>query len=215
MFERKVGRFITFEGGEGAGKTTQVRLLAERLRSMGLALTVTREPGGSPFAERVRSWILSGRLKSLGAPGEMLAFALARFDHLRKVIRPALRRGEWVLCDRFIDSTRAYQGRVGRVPNWLIRGIEWLVVGKTYPDLTLILDLPAKEGLRRAKARAQEQDRFEAERMEFHEALRQAFRDIASEEPERCVVVDAQVAEQDVAAQIWHAVETKLHSSQV
>lgn len=214
MSERGTGRFVTFEGGEGAGKTTQVRLLAERLRGMGISVVTTREPGGSPFAERVRGWILSGRLKSLGALGEMLAFALARFDHLRRVIRPALRRGEWVLCDRFIDSTRAYQGRVGRAPSWLLRTIERLVVGKTYPDLTLILDLPADEGLHRAAARAQGQDRFEAERMEFHEALRQAFRDIAAEEPERCVVIDAQLAEEDVAAQIWHAVEARLLSSQ-
>lgn len=197
-------RFVTFEGGEGAGKTTQIAHLAERLRAGGFDVVTTREPGGSPYAERLRSAILSGEAKALGPFAEALLFARARRDHVEATIRPALGRGAVVLCDRFADSTRAYQGAVGAVAPPLIEALEAWAVGPTRPDLTLVLDLPVETALARAAARrgADAADRYEGETRAFHESLREAFRAIAENEPQRCVLVDAGGAPEAVAARI-------------
>src|SRR5581483_1597763 len=186
------GRFITFEGGEGSGKSTQAAMLAHRLKSLGIDVLLTREPGGSPGAEIIRHVILSGAAKPLGGEAEAMLFAAARDDHVRTTIRPALERGNWVLCDRFADSTRVYQGVAGKVDDRLIRALERITVGGTKPDLTFVLDVPVEVGLTRASERRGKAvaDRFEGEGREFHEKLRAAFLALAAGEPERCVVVD-------------------------
>ncbi|WP_293862925.1 dTMP kinase [uncultured Alsobacter sp.] len=206
------GRFITFEGGEGAGKSTQVRLLAERLGTRGIRTLTTREPGGSPRAEEIREVILSGHAARLGPLAEALLFAAARADHLASTIRPALARGDWVICDRFADSTRAYQGVAGGLEEGVINALERLVVGVTRPDLTVVLDLPAEIGLRRANQRRGEAaiDRFESEPLAFHKALREAFRSIAAREPGRCVLVDATGTPEDVGQAVWACVWSRL-----
>jgi len=207
------GRFISLEGGEGAGKSAQARRLAERLRERGLAVVLTREPGGSPGAEALREVILSGAAARFGAEGEALLFSAARIDHIDETIAPALARGDWVVSDRFADSTRAYQGAAGKLDPELLARLERVAVGDYRPDLTLILDLPAVEGLARAagRRRADEQaDRFESEGLAFHETLRDAYLQIARAEPRRCVVVDARASEDEVAAAIWAAVEERL-----
>jgi dTMP kinase len=206
------GRFITLEGGEGAGKSVQAKRLEEKLLALGLEVVRTREPGGSPYAEELREAILSGFAAQFGPEGEALLFAAARIDHLDKTILPALARGAWVVCDRFADSTRAYQGVAGDLPPAFVAGLEEVVVGANRPDLTLILDIPAAAGLERARVRrgTENADRFEAEGLEFHEKLRRAFLDIAAVEPERCVVVDALKPEEEVAGAIWSAVERRL-----
>ena len=207
------GRFITLEGGEGAGKSVQARRLEKRLRAAGLKVLRTREPGGSPGAEALRNVILSGLAAPFGRDGEGLLFAAARIDHLDKMILPALARGAWVVCDRFADSTRAYQGAAGKLPPGFIARLEEVTVGPNKPDLTLILDLPVETGLARAAKRRGRTaaDRFEAEDAAFHETLRQAFLAIAAGEPDRCVVIDASRREDEVAAAIWSAVEQRLH----
>lgn len=199
------GRFITFEGGEGSGKSTQIRLLADRLAGCGVGALVTREPGGSPGAEIVRHLVLSGVGKALGASGEALLFAAARDDHVHSVIAPALKRGQWVLCDRFTDSTRVYQGRLGSADLSLIRAMERVTIGELTPDLTIILDVPAEIGLARAaKRRGQEApDRFEAEDIGFHRRLRDAYRQVAIDEPERCVLIDATTDVEITADRVW------------
>jgi dTMP kinase len=158
------GRFISFEGGEGSGKSTQIRILAERLDAAKLRAIVTREPGGSPGAEIIRHLLLSGMGKLLGPDAETLLFAAARDDHVRTVIKPALSQGVWVLCDRFSDSTRAYQGRLGKVAPELMNAMERVTIGNLKPDLTLILDVPVEVGMQRAAARrgTGSPDRFEA-----------------------------------------------------
>ncbi|MBJ7535998.1 dTMP kinase [Rhodomicrobium vannielii ATCC 17100] len=150
------GRFITLEGGEGAGKTTQAKVLAERLRRKGINVLLTREPGGTPRAEAIREVLLSGKAKRFGALGEAVLFYAARESHLELGIRPALERGTWVICDRFSDSTRAYQGAAGGLPLSVIETIDKAVVGGTRPDLTLIFDLPPELGLKRAAERLRE-----------------------------------------------------------
>lgn len=206
------GRFITFEGGEGAGKSTQAAKLAERLRALGVQVRVTREPGGSPGAEIIRHVLLSGAAKPFGADVEAILFAAARDDHIGNTIRPALDRGEWVLCDRFADSTRVYQGALGKVDPRLIHRLEKLTVGTTRPDLTFILDLPAEQGLARANKRRGEgdADRFESEELAFHEKLRDAYRRLGTEDPERCVIVDATPEPSVVAKTIWDVVNRRL-----
>jgi dTMP kinase len=206
------GRFITFEGGEGAGKSTQAELLARRLRSLAIAVAVTREPGGSAGADIMRHVLLSGAAKPLGPLVETLLFAAARDDHIHMTIRPALDEGKWVVCDRFIDSTRVYQGALGEVDGKLIRSLERLTAGDAIPDLTLILDLPAETGLARAARRrgAEQADRFENETLAFHTRLRQAYRDIAAAEPQRCVLIDADRPEGEVAEEIWSVVNSRL-----
>jgi dTMP kinase len=199
------GCFISFEGGEGSGKSTQVVLLAERLRDCGIEVHVTREPGGSPGAEIIRHVLLAGGGKPFGAEAEAILFAAARDDHVSNVIRPTLERGSWVLCDRFIDSTRVYQGILGGVDRSFIRALERLTVGETSPDLTFVLDVPTKTGLKRADARrgTVAADRFETESAEFHQRLRQAFRELAAAEPKRCVLIDANTSKEQLSERIW------------
>ena len=206
------GRFITFEGGEGTGKSTQANLLAERLKALGIGVQLTREPGGSVGAEIMRYVLLSGAAKPLGPDAEALLFAAARNDHLDTLIRPTLQRGGWVICDRFADSTRVYQGVLGQVDPRTIRALERIVVGETKPDLTFVLDVPAEEGLKRATARRGEDqaDRFEGEAIEFHKKLRDAFLALAAKEPARCVVIDATRPKQEVSDEIWRIVNERL-----
>ena len=199
------GRFITFEGGEGSGKSTQIKKLSERLTGAKQRNIVTREPGGSPGAEIMRHLVLSGMGKLLGPDAETLLFVAARDDHVRTVIQPALNQGTWVLCDRFSDSTRAYQGRVGNVEPGILNAMQRVTIGDLKPDLTIILDVPVEVGLRRAAARRGNgaPDRFEAEDLKFHQDLREAYRQIAAEDPQRCVLIDASAEPDAVAAQIW------------
>jgi len=208
------GKFITLEGGEGAGKSTQAELLRKRLAARGIDVLMTREPGGSPRAEAIRAVLLSGQAKRLGPMAETLLFYVARDSHLELTIRPALARGTWVVCDRFHDSTRAYQGAAGGVPIAAIDALERIVVGPTRPNLTIILDLPAEEGLKRAAARAEasdeQTDRFESMSLRFHENLRQEFLEIAKAEPRRCVVIDANRPVEEVADAVWSAVTQRL-----
>ncbi len=204
------GRFITFEGGEGAGKTTQVKRLAHRLRLLGHEVVETREPGGSPGAEAIRHLILNGIAKPLGTEAEALLFAAARDDHMVTTIRPALQRGAWVLCDRFIDSTRVYQGALGNVDPRLIRSLEKVVVGNDMPDLTIILDVNPEIGLARVQQRGEGTNRFEAESLDFHRQLRAAYRDITEQEPERCALIDANNTEDVIAVRIWKIVSDRL-----
>jgi dTMP kinase len=206
------GRFITLEGGEGAGKSTQAALLAERLAGLGIDVVKTREPGGSPGAEIVRDIVLSGLAKPFGPQSEALLFAAARRDHLETLIRPALVSGKWVISDRFVDSTRVYQGILGKAGLHLVRALERITVGDALPDLTLILDLPAEIGLARARARRAggAPDRFEGEDLGFHQRLNAAFREVAAEEPGRCVVVDANRPAEAVGADIWAKVAERL-----
>ncbi len=203
------GRLITFEGGEGVGKSTQVRLLAEHLTASGRTVVTTREPGGSPFAERIRDVLLEPGKPQGTALAEALLFCAARADHLASTIRPALARGAWVISDRFMDSTRAYQGAGGSLSAGEIDALEALVVGPTRPDLTVILDLDARGGLGRAHLRQAaskpaeaSRDPFEARDLAFHERLRQGFLAIAAREPDRCAVVDASEPADVVAARI-------------
>jgi dTMP kinase len=206
------GKFISFEGGEGSGKSTQIKLLAERLAAAKLRAIVTREPGGSPGAEVIRHLLLSGMGKLLGAEAETLLFAAARDDHVRTVIQPALSQGTWVLCDRFSDSTRAYQGRLGNVAPGVLNAMQRVTIGDLKPDLTIILDVPVEVGLKRAAARrgADAPDRFESEDIKFHQDLRDAYRQIAAEDPGRCVLIDATASPEAVAAQVWTALRDHL-----
>jgi dTMP kinase len=199
------GRFITFEGGEGAGKSTQARTLAERLRSLGHEVVLTREPGGSPGAESLRALLVEGAADRWSPLSETLLMYAARSDHLERTIRPALARGAWVICDRFVDSTRAYQGVGGAVAEDLIAGLERAVVGADMPNLTLVFDLPVDVGLARAGARGGAA-RFEGKGVDFHQSLRWAFRAIARGEPGRCVIIDASRPVEDVAGAVWAAV---------
>ncbi|HEV7258468.1 MAG TPA: dTMP kinase [Bosea sp. (in: a-proteobacteria)] len=207
------GRFITLEGGEGAGKSTLARSLKDRAEALGLRVTVTREPGGSPKAEAIREVILSGRVKQHGPFVEALMFSAARIDHIDRLIRPALERDEWVICDRFIDSTRAYQGTLGRIDPGLLAELEAVTIDGLMPDLTLILDLDPTIGLARAarrRAPGEGTDRFESETLAFHRTLRQAYLDIAEREPARCVVLDAAQPPATLAQAAWTAIRDRL-----
>ncbi len=213
MTGRENGRFITLEGGDGAGKSVQAKRLEQRLAALGLDVVRTREPGGSPGAEALREAILTGFAGELGPAAQALLFAAARVDHLDRTILPALERGAWVVSDRFANSTRAYQGAAGNLPPDFIAGLERLTVGANEPDLTLILDLKPEVGLERAVKRREGRgraDRFESQGLSFHRTLRRAFLDIAAAESSRCAVIDAGGSEDEVAASIWSAVETRL-----
>jgi dTMP kinase len=208
------GRFITLEGGEGAGKSTQQRRLADWLRRGGREVVETREPGGSPGAEEIRKLLVTGTAGRWDAVTEALLHFAARRDHLRQTIEPALARGSWVVCDRFADSTMAYQGYghgLGRAP---VEALYALVVGSLKPDLTLVLDLPVAEGLARAGHRngrgTQQEDRYEQMDLGFHERLREGFHDIVAREPARCLLIDARGDEDAVAARIQAAVTERL-----
>jgi dTMP kinase len=195
-------RFITFEGGEGGGKSTQLRSLAEELRRTGEDVVATREPGGAPGAEEIRRLLVEGEPGRWATEAEALLHFAARADHLEKVIRPALAAGQWVVCDRFADSTLAYQGYgQGLDLDWL-KTLRARVVGATEPGLTLVLDLPIETGLGRAQA----QQRYERMGAAFHARLRDGFLAIARDEPERCVVIDAGRPIDAVAADVRSAV---------
>tara|TARA_R110002096_G_scaffold97342_7_gene216900 strand:- start:1902 stop:2537 length:636 start_codon:yes stop_codon:yes gene_type:complete len=184
------GRFITLEGGEGAGKTTLIQALAERLRSRGLDVVVTREPGGTPGAEVLREILLTGATDRWSPMTEALLMYAARVDHVERLIAPALQRGAWVLSDRFADSTTAYQGAAGGVPIERIKALHQAALGSFKPDLTLILDINPTVGIERTIARGEDATRFERFDPGFHGRLRRAFLEIADEDPERCVVID-------------------------
>jgi dTMP kinase len=204
------GRFITFEGGEGAGKSTQVAGLAARLAQAGLEVVRTREPGGSPGAEAIRDLLLKGDADRWSPVTETLLMYASRRDHIERVIRPALERGAWVVCDRYADSTRAYQGAAGGTDPALIAALETYVLDDVLPDLTLIFDLPVEAGLARAVGRGGAEMRFESKGVLFHERLREAFLAIAVREPDRCAVIDAAAAIEAVEASVWAQVETRL-----
>lgn len=208
------GRFITFEGGEGAGKSTQVRALVAALQARGCETVATREPGGSPDAEKLRAALLSGLVAPLGPAAEALVFSAARIDHIDTLIAPALARGAFVVCDRFADSTRAYQGALGKLSDAFLDGLERITIGDMRPDLTFVLDLPAEEGLARAGARRGDgkADRFESETLDFHRALRDAFLEIARKNEGRCVVIDATRPPEAISQEIWRVVEQRLLS---
>ncbi|WP_246617844.1 dTMP kinase [Rhizobium populisoli] len=203
------GLFVTFEGGEGAGKSTQIRRLADQLRRRGHDVLVTREPGGSPGAEAVRHVLLSGAAEEFGVRMEAILFAAARNDHVEEVIRPALETGAIVLCDRFIDSSRVYQGVTGNLEPDYIEALQRIAIDGIKPDCTLILDLPAEIGLKRAKKRAADNapDRFEREEIQTHEKRREAYLEIAENEPERCRVVNAERSEDEIADEIFALIE--------
>ena len=203
------GRFITLEGGEGTGKSTQVRRLAALLEQHGIKALTTREPGGSPGAEQIRKLVVEGDGGRWNPITETLLVYAARADHVARTIGPALARGEWVISDRFNDSTYAYQGAGRGVERETIRRIDAAVLDDFKSDLTLILDLPVEVGLARAGARGGTETRFESLGIDFHERMRKSFLDIARRSPERCKVVDASGTEDAVAAAIWDAVKTR------
>jgi dTMP kinase len=204
------GRFITFEGGEGAGKSTQLKRLVARLEAQGREVVATREPGGSPGAESIRDLVLNGAADRWSPVTETLLMYAARRDHVERVIRPSLARGAWVVCDRFADSTRAYQGAAGGTDPRLIAALETYILEEVRPDLTLIFDFPPEIGLHRATARPGAEMRFESKGMAFHQRLREGFLAIAKAEPERCVVIDADGEIEAVEAAVWAAVQARL-----
>jgi dTMP kinase len=205
------GKFITFEGGEGSGKSTQAAVLAKRLESFGIAVLLTREPGGSPGAEIIRHVLLSGAAKPLGPAAEAILFAAARSDHVKCAIEPALTAGKWVICDRFADSTRVYQGALGKLDHRLIKALERVSIGDLKPDLTFVLDVSVEVGLERAAARrnGSRPDRFEAEEAAAHQRLRDAYLALAAAEPNRCVLIDAGANKDVIAKRIWTLVDSR------
>jgi dTMP kinase len=206
------GRFITFEGGEGSGKSTQIRHLAKALRELGFVVHETREPGGSPMGERIRSLLLDPASR-MDSTTQAFLFCAARHDHVVELIAPALAKGEWVLCDRFADSTRAYQGAAGELQQDLVKTLENAAVGATRPDLTFILDIKPEIGLSRATRRRNpndDADAFEASDLNFHRRVRDGFLSVAQDEPDRCVVINADQNEADIAAAIYKSCDLKL-----
>lgn len=210
------GLFITFEGGEGAGKSTQINRLARKLRVKKYDAVVTREPGGSPGAEAVRHVILSGAAEPFGPKMEALLFAAARSDHVEQVIRPAVEAGKIVLCDRFLDSSRVYQGVTGNLDPVFMRAVEKIAINGMVPDMTLILDVDPEEGLRRAASRrgaGDTADRFEKEALDIQKRRREAYLAIAEAEPDRCIVIDASAdpdtVESVVTAAVFAAIEMR------
>lgn len=204
-------KFITLEGGEGTGKSTQARRLAATLQTRGVSVVLTREPGGSSGAEEIRKLLVEGPPERWSALSETLLFLAARADHVTKLILPELQQGAWVVCDRFSDSTLAYQGVARGLGQETVRKLQTIALEGFKPDLTIILDMPAESSLQRAHARGSGHGtRFERFGTEFHQNLRKAFRDIAAQEPERCSIVDGDRAPDVVAAQIWQIVEERL-----
>jgi dTMP kinase len=208
-------RFITFEGGEGVGKSTQVKRLLHSLQQHAIEAVRTREPGGTPKAEAIRSFILQGRSESWGPGAEAVLFAAARLDHVNQLIAPNLRKGTWVLSDRFHDSTRAYQGLTGGVDDTLIAGLESLALDGHTPDLTIVLDMDPEAAFKRVAERAIEDglaltgDRFEKEELDWHKRLREGFLAIARDNPDRCVVISAAQSEDELEAAIWAVVSQR------
>ncbi|MFO0997882.1 MAG: dTMP kinase [Alphaproteobacteria bacterium] len=204
------GRFITFEGGEGAGKSTQIARLGEALKARGIEALVTREPGGSPGAEEIRGLLLAGEIARWDAMTEALLHFAARRDHLARTVWPALDAGRWVLSDRFADSTMAYQGYAQGIGRETVEALYRLVVGEFVPDLTIILDVPPRVGLKRVDERKIDETRYERMKPDFHARLREAYLDIAKREPARCVVIDGTDSPDEVRAAILDAVTERL-----
>lgn len=204
-----LGKFITFEGGEGTGKSTQVARLAASLRARGVEVVTTREPGGSAGAEAIRALVLNGATERWSARTEALLMFAARSDHLERTILPALASGAWVICDRFSDSSRAYQGMGGGVNTGFIEALDAAVVGEHQPDLTLVFDLPVSVGLERALARGQGETRFESKGVAFHERLREGFTTLVDKTPDRRILINATGDMDAVQSRVWAAVETR------
>jgi len=204
------GKFITFEGGEGTGKSTQARLLASHLEQSGMNVVLTREPGGAPGAEDIRDLVVKGEPDRWSPMAEALLFNAARVEHWRHCIEPALKKGTHVVCDRFADSTLAYQGYVGGLTREAMALLHRLALGEARPDLTLVFDMPAAAGLARAAGRKDAENRFERKGADFHKRLREAFLDIARREPQRCVVIDASRAMDQVHSEVLHAMHSRL-----
>ncbi len=204
------GVFVTFEGGEGAGKSTQTRLLAAALRRRGLTVLATREPGGSPNGERIRTLLLGAEAEPWDPLAEALLHYAARREHMAKLIGPALARGDWVVSDRFADSTLAYQGYGGGGARETIETVHEAVLGGVRPDLTLILDLDPEDGLRRAARRSADRDRYEKRPLAFHRRLRRGFNEIAARDAARCVLIDAAPAESAVSEAVLAALDERL-----
>jgi dTMP kinase len=205
----KPARFITLEGGEGAGKSTQVKRLAARLEARSIFCIATREPGGSPGAEEIRKLIVEGKPGRWDVLTETLLLYAARADHISKTIAPAMERGHWVVSDRFVDSTFIYQG-IGRgLDDDKLASINKTVLGPFVPDLTLVLDLPVDVGLKRAQSRAGKETRFEQFDAVFHQRLRDGFIDLARREPQRCALIDASGSADEVEEKIWSAVTSR------
>lgn len=200
------GRFITVEGGEGAGKSTHAARLAARLRALGLDVVETREPGGTPGAEAIRALLLGGAAGRWSPTVEALLLNAARADHAERLIRPALMRGAWVICDRWLDSTLAYQGGPDGVPAATLKALHQVATGGLTPDRTLLLDLPVAQGLARAGGRGGAPDRIGGRDAAFHDGVRTAFLALARAEPGRIVRIDAARAPEAVAADVWAAV---------
>lgn len=202
------GRFISLEGGEGTGKSTQARLLGERLQGQGIDVLLTREPGGAPGAEDIRALLVTGAVKRWSPMAEALLQMAARAEHLAHAILPALEAGRWVISDRYMDSTVVYQGVLQGVGEERVRALHRLALNDVMPDLTAILDLPADEGLRRTDGRhdasaSGREDRYERMGGDFHRKIVEAFRAIAAREPERCRLIDAGGTPEDVHARLW------------
>lgn len=202
-------RFISFEGGEGSGKSVQARRLAERLKRSGHDVVLTREPGGTPAAEALRALLVTGEPGRWQPETEVLLFAAARAEHLAGLIRPALARGQWVITDRFADSTRVYQGSVRGVSPAFVDALTVFIVAETWPTLTLVLDVDVDTGLSRAARRAGSETRFERFDRSFHERVRAAYGDLVAREPERCVRIDGSRDEEAVGQAIWAVVAAR------
>lgn len=205
----KTPLFITFEGGEGAGKSTQVARLAERLRQAGHDVVTTREPGGSPDADAIRELLVTGETGRWSAAAEALLNYAARESHLKHIIRPALAAGKTVVCDRFANSTRAYQGLAGGLGLEFVERLDQAIVGETQPGITLVFDLDPVIGLERALQRGGA-DQFERKGIGFHRDLREAFRQIAVQYGNRCHLIDGSVGVDQVSEQIWQVVSTRM-----
>ncbi len=210
--EKSSGKFITLEGGEGAGKSTQARHLKTMLEERGIEVVLTREPGGTPGAEEIRNLLVHGEPERWTALSETLLFLAARADHVARLIRPALDSGKWVICDRFTDSTIVYQGIVRGVGVDLVRKLQSETLGGFAPDLTLLLDIDPAIGMVRTRARDEQASRFEKFNADFHRRLREAFRDLAASDAVRCVTIDAAQAADAVSTEIERAVRERLLS---
>ncbi len=210
------GAFITFEGIEGCGKSTQIKLLAESLRGKGLDIVLTREPGGTTISERIRSVLLDSSHSSMAPITELLLYAAARNQHVEETILPAIESGKTVLCDRYADATTAYQGAARRIDASILKEVHTIATGGLWPDLTLLLDLPADSGLSRARERNSRdstlagEDRFEREKLEFHERVRTGYLSIAREEPNRVIVVDATRSIEEIQSDVMSAIDNFL-----
>ena len=204
------GRFISFEGGEGSGKSTQLRRLVDRLTETGIPVIATREPGGTPGADAIRALLVEGDADRWDAVTEALLHFAARRDHLETVIRPALTRGDWVICDRFTDSTMAYQGYGHGLGPAFVETLDKLATCGIKPDLTVILDIDPQVGLRRAKGRADDETRYESFDAAFHARVRDGFSTIAAGDPDRCVIISADDTEARLADAVWATVQKRI-----